>query len=1790
MRKVQLKNMKKRGLSVLLMLCLVIAMFPAEDLLAAAKRVTKDANENTITSEYNNLSNAKTLDRERKVYKNASTAGVIADSSKPKGTAKNPFVILEVVTYPDYASIGYLVDGCEPIDMDSLRGNAMAIKDLTGSENGGDFFGFGTFKKANGTIYFFEDEVEGQVTFYQNTNLTDVEQDGVAPKKSELRFSDVEWGAKKKTEAKTLYGYYEVVEKGKGTFILKQEPSADGEGTVRSIVQADKLNPSEVAQTTLVWHTVNNYLLDQYKAEGVYSDRLFLSMENLNSSAFDRLKIDSETHPEYVGNRFYTTRNANTSNVYVDVTGCLYVYESNDLFVKKSLGKSNADAKKYSVTVKTITPSELALPANQDWVDIADLVYFNCDLKIFKNTNTNNVKDENEAALIDLWQSKNINDETLNRYNLVKSTDSTKGFRGANEVDGNIVYKILKRITKNKGYLALIIDSVCVDSNYTDTKSGVTYGRYMLDDRKVSADEYVRDKIDGGYGETGYKNNLAKLWLACTSANPGISQKCFFDGGLDSSGGSFSTFDGFNNTSLHPKRATISENILVFTDANTAENEHMSEDEKLWWSGMSFYCADDRYTGSENSYRDIYWKNYAGDTTHATFDGANWVTDDRYYVQGHVFVTPTGKALVDGYTDAYDSSSINISEDKYEDFNNFLIKNDGASFKANHAQPYRAVKYIIDPNEVVSYYFDDSINVLDIEPSVKIKEDGVNYEWVFDGSDVIKMIPKRIGSDTKIKNIEHQVMQQFVSKNEDLNSKYDLIYIGDDIGGLWTGYDTSAYGFATVDNTKFLGTREIKINHEEFIDWSHWNWYREGEWAYFQGDPQGYRQAKRAEYRNYWPYYCFGEGGFPYTPAYTETKTLNIYLAKDAYAGMDRTDFVDNSMDGLVYFHIGDQLYVNDDDRSGGGHYTDDATFVGGSGDITRQAGNDLTYKKMNALIAYLGAEYPIVVADTLYGNEGMTRPYVDQSPQCVLRQFLGKYDPEGSETYTYYTKDMLDSIDAMVSNRLKGRATIVSGPKIYDSSDPLNSRYLDAPGGIATLTFKVKVPNTTDYAYRVFVDRNKDSVFKEDWTNDEKNEVITAKMVPLTQLDNEISVRMPDKWVGFVQWRIEVVNKNNILKRYSMEGCSAVKADTSAGAPAELAKQKIVALQIIPSHGTKTNASPGTLVDLSNVGYDGKKTKPEDRNNSDWQDLYDQVNDFDIAVLKITWWQFMQLFKKSHDDGNTFKYDMGSPIDITSDTGSNPNKTVVHDIESTPIAFDNINDKTLNTVPDDDLENYFTLSDFNMIVLGFDDTYGFTDMSNYYGSVEYLYYFAQKGCSILFTHDTTSPVNWKDTDPFNLGWKNLWDYGIDSDQSAVEVRRYGYTGNNMMREIMGMNRYMRYSQFLTSDTDPKVNFRENLARDIKNFVINSDIKYDEGYDGISKDGLQGYTVFNLMRYICTNYNNGSNGRIQNKYMVINPKTGSLLKSDAGKQGGAYNDGGNTMSEVVSKVNEGQITQYPFTIGAGTGTTDFLVGDTHGQWFQLNMEDEDLTVWYTLQDPAFSSLCPNNDYRTRTGDWQRISLMYSAVPQDAVNNYYIYSKGNIFYSGVGHSAVHDGEEQKLFVNTLVAAYRPKFGLPFVQVTSEEANLTSNSPRTYTVTLPVDYLYKEDGTYAGTEVLLGESDFTDSTHVYVKFKAMDNNGCTVIYTKAYYEGTTEEVAIYSSLENAKSGANTGMTYRTSSSDYELTVRQEYYIKYPKSYLNGSKTSIVFESTNNRVMVGEYDTTKLQFKSQPLFKLD
>lgn len=218
-------------------------------------------------------------------------------------------------------------------------------------------------------------------------------------------------------------------------------------------------------------------------------------------------------------------------------------------------------------------------------------------------------------------------------------------------------------------------------------------------------------------------------------------------------------------------------------------------------------------------------------------------------------------------------------------------------------------------------------------------------------------------------------------------------------------------------------------------------------------------------------------------------------------------------------------------------------------------------------------------------------------------------------------------------------------------------------------------------------------------------------------------------------------------------------------------------------------------------------------------------------------------------------------------------------------------------------------------------------------------------------------------------------------------------------------------------------------------------------------------------------------------------------------------------------LNRGQITEYPYKID------EFLkIGDTHTQYYQLDLEDDDMIVWYTLAQDD------NNE-----------NGYFSCSSQDASNNYYIYSKGNITYSGVGHSNITgagNDMEVKLFVNTMIAAYANGNEPPTVEVVNP--GVYSTAENDYSLYVSVDY----------AETTFKETRFED-----VSFIPRNNSLVTeVIYVKPT---TADDVVldIYDENGSLISADSTGYA--------RLSDGHIYHLKWPQSYLgNPDKKDITF----------------------------
>ena len=115
----------------------------------------------------------------------------------------------------------------------------------------------------------------------------------------------------------------------------------------------------------------------------------------------------------------------------------------------------------------------------------------------------------------------------------------------------------------------------------------------------------------------------------------------------------------------------------------------------------------------------------------------------------------------------------------------------------------------------------------------------------------------------------------------------------------------------------------------------------------------------------------------------------------------------------------------------------------------------------------------------------------------------------------------------------------------------------------------------------------------------------------------------------------------------------------------------------------------------------------------------------------------------------------------------------------------------------------------------------------------------------------------------------------------------------------------------------------------------------------------------------------------------------------------------------AEKVNEGGVTMYPFAI-----SDELLISPTHSQTFSLDMEDESVAVWYTLGATVVDDGYITSEFA------HYVSSYFAASPRDGMNNYFLYSKENVFYTGAGHQVItgkdkDNNDERRLFINVIV---------------------------------------------------------------------------------------------------------------------------------------------------------------------------
>ena len=804
------------------------------------------------------------------------------------------------------------------------------------------------------------------------------------------------------------------------------------------------------------------------------------------------------------------------------------------------------------------------------------------------------------------------------------------------------------------------------------------------------------------------------------------------------------------------------------------------------------------------------------------------------------------------------------------------------------------------------------------------------------------------------------------------------------------------------------------------------------------------------------------------------------------------TVYNDKNMNGLIYTHVGDAYDYSGESSMNQSRLKDDSLthtqnqFDNSLGNASKAAntyrgpGNDMNSTKFEEFKQYIQAGYPVIFADKLLKGTG-ANPVASSEAMDTnsyfykLVEFALSKDANGN--YLYWQKNVYaegqlkanSGSDVLAQNMQVGLTTSLEERQntfrdylnlskltlkwvtdlketwrpeaLYTTGNKTGEQYsssLQAIDGQYRLQYIFSLSNdaalsqvSTTYDCRLFIDSNSDGRFAgseyitggsgsaseeltglEIYVRDGNQWTAVAPVVTEKGSHYELNTGrtykvcrvLPDDFVGVLPWKLVLYDNADRLVRTAVSDYTAVTRD---------GKQKIRILQLLSDkrndkNGNKDKDSNNTW----NLSTD-KKFQEYIRDLKDYQIEVDTmyVSDLvqDIDVNPSDWnynYTFGYMLIRERKAYEIFQqYDMLI-------VGFADNYQLGTDYGSGEAA------ETLNTKN----QNFDNIPDQNMaIALAVRD-------------------YAEAGYSVLFTHDTTSYINSMDQVDQNWYW--------------------GYEINKSIRTVVGLDRYGAVQNYYTQTADKIYNqyfmpqSQRELCENYREYAshLANDYTYDTLYEpGTTtplgqKEGLTKYTVVRFLRNQLENLRlNSADGTVKNSdgSNFYFPVRNSLLKTVGMTGGGAVDENdtsrmlqgtyalnGSTPQLRVQQVNEGQITKYPYLI------TDeeqewLKVNSTHYQWLQPNMEldkdkdgKSDIVVWYTISDVHQNTDAAVNPYAGKN--------IYSIDPKDVVNNYYIYTMGNVTYSGAGHKTPESSTEMKLFVNTIIAAYNAGVKAPKVE--------------------------------------------------------------------------------------------------------------------------------------------------------------
>jgi uncharacterized repeat protein (TIGR02543 family) len=1338
--------------------------------------------------------------------------------------------------------------------------------------------------------------------------------------------------------------------------------------------------------------------------------------------------------------------------------------------------ENNIDAKieNYHVQVVSVAASELksanmplitranlivlSSPVMNGTVDSASASALNSKLKEYFGTY------RNKELFPDGISGKKYND---NKYTFA---DRDITFEAAKY----ILMKMTGSDTRTYGSICPIIFDYTAYNDITKSNSSATgYKGKLADNTTVS----ISDSDNKGWN-----NNVYKLWLMTQQMNPITLANAYFK---DSPIANYSISDSGEFRSSGVGSATVWNKYTLIP-----------------WDTIS----------SEN------WNKYKENRNNTTGFDLVGVTIDTELATGFNFSKINHRVLIyndpqkDSVSKAFEEFTAlpkNLNENIYESFGKHV--NDGDIYCVADG-----IHFMLTETDVYEN-FDKDLSILELEPAAKFNKSGYPESFKSD-SYWFWMLSRYVPNYSGNTKVTRMSTSQFIGDISEINSNYDILYIGGNTNGIvdeWmpvaqkkakfpkgaenafkigdtavaqtinVGFWKKTTAMTTVSQTKVDSSYSKVEGHWLNVTWDSRNNTLVANTSYETDSLLKFKDLYRSNsYSSSYAPYGTVSGGYVTSPYlnpgskayYNGTTALTISVKKSSsgshlalydgdwyYADVYINDYYVKS--GSEWVHClagtsvtnGDVIYLDEDanlkikGETGTyvyahtgrmlnitGNSEDERLLKNGSGlmlygtetsvEYTALSGNDLTKVKYDDLMDFARAGYPVIIgSEILTSGNTINTALVDTS--SYIYKFLTTLTGDEYKKTCFFENVFEVSHEEDFLKALKNKTfelkmyakpieykdkTAAAYNGLSDADIYVNGR--DINNKVLKYVFKIDGNAADTYTLKFYVDTNADGKFTPATERLDSAEIAVVKYVGVA--DNTDMMADPENYekvgggatrqdnlvagktylltvytgdiIGGIPWKVEIVSNSNSLVSDETMGLCAIKAVSKAHA---------YVLQILPNtSGTDWKRESVVFPDNDEVdeaerhggvlqsvtgGYVHTKAENDSvyQNAQKFYEYTRSLEDFEVEFFKLTVDQFVEFTEKRQRD-----IDSGLKNELSSSWLQKEHTEYEY---SNPASVNNVRESEISNYNDsrgyynatavfaytNKGRNYYTINYYRNRTsktvredfIGFEDgvltcnakdgskatinmlVVGFADC---YSDIKsevacgVINEFITSGKAVLFTHDTTSHYMVE-------GASNSW---------GVYINRY-------FRSILKLDRYdvMKYGD---GGWDYKT------------------INADAGDWPFATDGKQILS----MDYMATSGSGANTVALLQGYTSMAQVNVSASSSDV-------------KTTRVTKSNEGQLTTYPYFI-----PDDMTVAETHGQYWQLDFEDDDIVVWYCLANPYTNESTLNRKfYRTLN---------------DVRNNYYIYSAGNITYTGVGHQ-LHklSNDEVKLFVNTMVAAYK-----------------------------------------------------------------------------------------------------------------------------------------------------------------------